>query len=272
MTALLSWMDKGFDFLFRLLRVLPPFAVLAVFSAATAVLALVVVRWTSDQQAIRRVKDRIGAHVLEVRLFPDQLRVVLRAYLSLFGHTLLYLRYSLRPLLFMTLPLLLLFVQLEGYFGRAAAPVDRDFLLRVILRQADALPEVSLRLPPGLVQQAPPVRIAAEREVDWRLRAEQPGVSEILLRAGDSEATKRIVAGDEFTRITPVRESGGLWARMLNPGEASLPAGGAVERMEIEYPARVFHLWGWEVDWLVPYLALTLLAALLLKGVFGTEL
>jgi hypothetical protein len=272
MTALFTWMDKAFDVLFGLLRALPPFAVLAVFSVATAVFALVVVRWTSDQQAIRRVKDRIGAHVLEVRLFPDQLRVVLRAYVSLFGHTLLYLRYSLRPLLFMTLPLLLLFVQMEGYFGRVGAPIGRDFLVRVTLWQADGLAEVSLRLPPGLTQQAPAVRIAAEREVDWRLRAERAGASEIQLSAGGGEASKRIVAGEEFTRIVAVRESGGLWTRMINPGEAALPAGGAVEKIEIEYPARVFSLWGWEMDWLIPYLALTLFAALLLKGVFGTEL
>lgn len=272
MTALLSGIDRTFDFLFWLMRLLPPFAVLAVFSAGTAIFALLVVRWTSDQKAIRRVKDRIGAHVLEVRLFPDQLRVVLRAYLSLFGNTLLYLRHSLRPLLFLTLPLLLLFVQLEGYFGRAPVPVGRDFLVRVTLRKADAPLEASLKLPPGLAQQAPPVRIASEREVDWRLKAERPGIQEIRLRAGESEAVKQFVAGDGFMRITPARASGGFWTRMINPGEAALPAAGAVEKIEIEYPVRVFHLGGWEVDWLVPYLALTLVAALLLKGVLRTEI
>ena len=74
--------DRAFDLSFRLMRVLPPLAVLAVFSVLTAVLSLLAVRWTSDQKAIRRVKNLMGAHLLEVRLtlrvgaFDELLRVV----------------------------------------------------------------------------------------------------------------------------------------------------------------------------------------------------
>src|SRR5882762_907404 len=94
MTTLLSFIDQVFDLSFRLMRSLPRLGVLAVFSVFTAVISLLAARWTSDQKAIRRVKDLMGAHVLEVRLFPDQLSVVFRAYLSLFWNTLLYLRYA----------------------------------------------------------------------------------------------------------------------------------------------------------------------------------
>lgn len=272
MTALLSWIDHVFDLSFRVMRPLPSFVVLAVFSVFTAVISLLVVRWTSDQKAIRRVKDLMGAHVLEVRLFPDQLRVVLRAYLTLFGNTLLYLRYALVPLLVLSVPLLILFAQLEAYFGRAPVEPGHDFLVRATFQTVDSLADPVLRLPPGLVQSAPPVHIPSEREVDWRVKAEQPGTYDLHLVLQGSEFSKRVVAESGLTRIVSERERGSVWQQIINPGEPPLPRAGLVERIAIQYAPRVFHFRTWEIEWLVPYLVLTLAAALLLKGTLRTEL
>ena len=43
-------------------------------------LMVIVFRYASDQKAIGRAKDRLKAHLLAVRLFQDQLPVVMRAY------------------------------------------------------------------------------------------------------------------------------------------------------------------------------------------------
>lgn len=272
MTTLLSRINKIFDLLFRLMRPLPSFVVLAVFSVLTAVISLLAVRWTSDQKAIRRVKDLMGAHVLAVRLFPEQLRVVLRAYLALFGNTLLYLRYALVPLLVLSVPLLILFVQLESYFGRAPVEPAHDFLVHARFQTVDSLTSPVLRLPPGLVQSAPPVHIPSEREVDWRLKAEQPGTYDIHLIVQGNEYSKQVVAESGLARIVPERERGSMWQEIINPGEPPLPRAGSVEQIAIEYVPRVFHFRKWEIEWLVPYLVLTLTAALLLKGALKTEL
>jgi hypothetical protein len=272
MTTLLSWIDQAFDLPFRLMRPLPTLVVLAVFSVFTAVISLLAVRWTSDQKAIRRVKDLMGAHVLEVRLFPDQLSVVLRAYRTLLWNTLLYLRYALVPLLVLSVPLLILFAQMESYFGRAPIEPGHDFLVRVTLQSADSLANVLLRIPPGLVQTAPPVHIPSEHEVDWRVKAEKPGSYDIEMVVQGNEYSKRVVAERGLTRILSERERGGAWQQVINPGEPPLPRAGVVEQIEIQYPARVFRFRTWEIEWLVPYVTLTLLAALFLKGAMRTEL
>jgi len=272
MTTLLSWIDQVFDFSLRLMRPLPSFVVLAVFSVFTAVISLLAVRWTSDQKAIRRVKDLMGAHVLEVRLFPDQLSVVLHAYLTLLGNTLLYLRYALVPLLVLSVPLLILFAQLEAYFGRAPVEPGHDFLVRATFQTVDSLADPVLRLPPGLVQSAPPVHIPSEREVDWRVKAEQPGTYDIHLVLQGSAFSKRVVAGSGLARIVSERERGSVWQQIINPGEPPLPRAGLVEQIAIYYPPRVFHFRTWEIEWLVPYIVLTLAAALLLKGTLRTEI
>jgi hypothetical protein len=272
MTTLLFWINKIFDLSFRLMRPLPSFVVLAVFSVLTAVISLLAVRWTSDQKAIRRVKDLMGAHVLAVRLFPDQLSVVLRAYLTLFGNTILYLRYALVPLLVLSVPLLILFAQLEAYFGRAPIEPAHDFLVRATFRTVDSLTNPVLRLPSGLVQSAPPVHIPSEREVDWRLKAEQPGTYDIRLTVQGSEYSKQVVAESGLARIVSERERGSMWQEMINPGEPPLPRAGLVEQIRIQYPPRVFRFRTWKIEWLIPYLALTLGAALFLKGALRTEL
>jgi len=272
LTCMTTWINQVFDLSFRLMRPLPSFVVLAVFSVLTAVISLLAVRWTSDQKAIRRVKDLMGAHVLAVRLFPEQLSVVLRAYLALFGNTLLYLRYALVPLLVLSVPLLILFAQLESYFGRAPVEAAHDFLVRARFQTVDSLTNPVLRLPPGLVQSAPPVHIPSEREVDWRLKAEQPGTYDIHLIVQGNEYSKQVVAESGLARIVPEREQGSMWQEIINPGEPPLPRAGLVEQIAIRYVPRVFRFRRWEIEWLVPYLVLTLTAALLLKGALKTEL
>lgn len=272
MTAFLSLTNRAFDLVFRLMRPLPPLAVLTVFSILTAIFTLLVFRWTSNQKAIRRVKDRIGAHVLEVRLFPDQLRVVARAYLALLGNILLYLRHSVRPLLVLTVPLLLLFVQMEAYFGRMPLEPGQNFLLRATFGDAQSLDQAILQLPAGLAMTAPPVHIPPDREVDWRLRAERPGNYDVRVALPGAEFAKRVVVGGSLTRVDVERVRGGIWEQILNPGEAPLPQAGALDRIEVQYPPRVFSLRTWEMDWIVPFLAITLVAALALKGFLRTEL
>ena len=272
MTTLLTWINQVFDLSFRLMRPLPSFMVLAVFSVFTAVISLLAVRWTSDQKAIRRVKDLMGAHVLEVRLFPDQLSVVLRAYLALFGNTLLYLRYALVPLLVLSIPLLILFAQLEAFFGRTPVELGHDFLFRVTFQNADALADSVLQLPPGMELMAPPVHVPAERQVDWRLKAERSGTHDVRLLLAGGAISKQIVAGSGLTRIISERVLGGVWQQIVNPGELPLPKAGLVEQIEVQYPVRVFRLRTWEIEWIVPYIVLTLAAALLLKGILRTEL
>jgi len=272
MTTLLSMIDRAFDLSFRLMRALPVLAVLAVFSVLTAVLSLLAVRWTSDQKAIRQVKNLMGAHLLEVRLFPDQLGVVLRAYLALFGNTLLYLRYALVPLLVLSVPLLILFAQMESYFGHTPLETRHDFLVSANFQTVDSLTDAFLWLPPGLVLSAPPVHIPSEREVEWRVRAEQPGTYDIHVRLQGIDFSKRVVAGGGLTRIVSQREQGSAWRQLLDPGESPLPRAGLVEQITIQYPPRVFRFHTWTIEWLIPYLTFTLVAALFLKGALRTEL
>ncbi|OLE84079.1 MAG: hypothetical protein AUG07_07080 [Acidobacteria bacterium 13_1_20CM_2_60_10] len=272
MTGFLALVNHLFDILVWPFRSLHPFYSLTVFSLLTTVFTLIVFRYASDQPAMRRVKDRLQAHVLEVRLFPDQLPVVLRAYLRLLAGVLIYLRHSLKPLALLILPLLLILVQLEAHFGRIPIRVGDNFLLKARLSEIAALDQVSLRLPQGLRSTAPALHIPDMREIDWRIQAELPGQHRAEIMVGDRAFSKQILVATPLTRPSPQRVRGSLWEQFLHPGEAPLPEDGPLERIEVQYQPRKFHFGSFAIEWLAPFLVMTLIGAFALKGIFRTEI
>ena len=58
--------------------VLPGWLSVTIVSAATGLLLLLVFKYTSNQRAIRRVRDDIQAHLLALTLFKDSTSVFVR--------------------------------------------------------------------------------------------------------------------------------------------------------------------------------------------------
>src|SRR5882762_4913467 len=136
-----------------------PALLVVLLSIVIGFLMVVVFRYTSDQKAIRIAKDQLKAHLLAVRLFQDQLPVVLSSYGRILKGTGRYLRLAFRPLVFVVLPLTLLIVQLDYYLGRTALPTGRNFLIKTRSIDAEALRTIELQLPPEMAITAPAVHI-----------------------------------------------------------------------------------------------------------------
>ncbi len=271
MSFVFSAINALFDLFFWPYRSLHPLIGLAALSVVTGVLMLVAFRYTSDQAGIRRAKDRVQAHLLAVQLFPENLRVVFSAYARLLTGNLLYLRYTLRPLAVMLLPLLIVMVQLDLRLGAQPLETGSAFLLKARMTSPQALEQVSLRLPDGLRQTAPPVRVTENREINWRLEAAHPGPYALAVQAGAQQVIKEVFVGESLARLTPARVRSGMWEELLNMGEAPLPGNGPVERVEVMYPARKISAAGFHMHWVIPFFALSLLTGFALKGVVGAE-
>ncbi|MEK7217003.1 MAG: hypothetical protein AAB289_15560 [Chloroflexota bacterium] len=190
MSEFLSWVSGLFELLFAPVQRVEPVYGLALVSVLTGVLLVLVFRFTSNQKEIKRVKDRIKAHLLEVRLFQDQFGVVLKAHLHLLQCTLSYMKHSLKPLAVMLLPMVLLLAQLEMHLGRVPPRPNDTFLLVARLGDPAGVEQVSLILPPGLTLDAPALRL--RQEVNWRLRAEEYGDFEVGLAVAERTFTKQI--------------------------------------------------------------------------------
>ncbi|HPW18920.1 MAG TPA: hypothetical protein PLP83_11180 [Candidatus Aminicenantes bacterium] len=254
---------------------LPPWFGLTAASLLTSLLMLEAYKLTSDQAAIRRAKDRIKAHLLEMRLYKDNMRASWGAQAGILKANLAYLAANLKPLAVMIVPLVLILARLGLWFDRAPLEPGRETLVKAKLAGAADPAALDLRLetPPFAEVSAPPVRIADEREVVWRIKALAAGRGRLTLRAGDRTAEKSLaVGGPELSKVSARASRGSFPDRVLYPGEPPLPDGAPVRSIEVIYPARRLAAFGLSVHWLAAYLVLSIAFGFALKGVFGVEI
>ena len=275
MAVVNSLLNGLFDALLFPFRTLNAWWGMIYVSLLTGLLMLSVFRLTSNQAGIRAAKDKIKAHLLEMRLFKDNFRVSLGSQRRILAANLRYLGYSAKPLLVMIVPLVLILIQLNFWFGYEPLTVGEPAILKVRLDPAiDPLKtDVSLGAPASVQVDSPPLRLADEHEVDWRIRPQAPVTAGLTIAVGGNRYEKSVRAGGtSLSRLSPVRAGGRFPDPLLYPGETPLPSGGPVKSVEVAYPARRLPFLGLRLHWLVAYFALSVVLGFALKRPFKVEI
>jgi len=241
-------------------------AELIFISLATGGLLLLIFRYTSNQRAIKATKDRILAHLLEVVLYRDHMRVVVRAQARLFLDNLRYLGYALVPLMFMMVPVGLLLVQLDLRYGHRPLRVGERAIVSVKLAPNTDLGQVALSAPRGIEVETESLRIPALGEVDWRIRAKETGLHQVQVSVGAETVSKQIIVGRDSAHASTVRVGRRVWQQFLHPGESPVPANTPVEWIAVSYPLAEFTLFGRTVHWVWPWLVISMVFGYILKG------
>lgn len=232
-----SALNAFFDAVLWPASALPPWAQAVWLGAPGALLALAVFRYASDQEAVGRVRDRMTAHLLELRLYRDDFRVGLRAQAGLLAASFAYLRHALVPMAIMIGPFLLILAQVESRFAHRPLAVGEAALVTVTLdddvrvRDLDA----ELVLSEALVRETPALRIPATREVVWRVRGERPGAHALGIRIGDRPPLDRHISVSDGPAVPSAVRAGDAWL-LLYPAAAPLPDG-PVRSVEVGYPS-----------------------------------
>ncbi len=255
---------------FDRLTITPLLLVLAI-SIVIGLLMVIVFRYTSDQKAIGRAKDRLKAHLLAVRLFQDQLPVVMRAYGQILRGTGSYLRLAFTPFLIAILPITFLIVQLDRYFGWMPLRPAQTFLVEARIEDPAAANEVEVQLPPELVSSAPAVHIPRDKEVVWRLVAQREGQYDIHIAAAGQTVSKQVVVSPRLARVSPARIRGKFWERIFTSGEPALAENSPIESIAITYPPRAINFAGMEWNWIVLFFVVSLIAGFIFKSVLGIQ-
>jgi uncharacterized membrane protein (DUF106 family) len=249
-----------------------PLAIVVVVSLIVGLVMVVLFGYTSNQKAIKVAKDRLKAHLLAVRLFRDQLPVVAGSYAKILRGTGRYLRLAFMPLVYVIIPITLLMVQLDRCLGSTAIATNAPFLLTVRTNSAEAMNTISLDLPAEIGMTAPAVHVPAGNEVVWRLVASRDGDYEIKIVAGAERVTKRVCVSSELARVSAVRLRGHFWERLFTSGESALPANSTVESIAINYPERNIEIAGYEINWILLFFVLSMIAGYLFKELLGIQI
>ena len=231
---------------------------LALVAAAAGVGMLWVFSKTSNPAAVKAAKRRIQAALLELRVFTDEPSVTWRAQRALLGANLRYLALSLKPALWLALPLAFLLLHLEHFYGRTPLPLQSDAIVTMGMAPSwnPQSPAPELAAPREVQIEGPPVRVPDAREITWRLRPIAECSGELRFLVDGRVAAAPIEAGTGW-RAAPGRQRVHL-----------APA----EWIEIRYPEAAFTVFGFSVHWLLWFAVVSMLVALLLRKRFGVVL
>ena len=229
-------LNAPFDALFWLVHWLPAEWQVVVLALPGALFALAVYKLVSNQEAIRDAKDKIIAHLLELRLFRDDLRVLLRAEGRVFASIGRYLGHSLLPMVLMLPVFLLVLIQIESRFAFRGLAADEQALITVGVASDQPVSRIPVNLDAadGLQVATPALRLDASSEIYWRIHSVAPGPHNLKLHVGDEQAD-RIVTGEGSPAMTMAYRASDM-RTLLYPRAAALPSNGPVTTLAIDYP------------------------------------
>jgi hypothetical protein len=233
-------LNAFFDALFWPVHWLPAPWQMVVLALPAALFALAIYRRFSNQAAIRDAKAKIVAHLLELRLFRDDLRVLLVAQGRVFASIGRYIGHSLLPMLLMLAPFLLLLVQIESRFAFRGLAPDEQAIVTVSVasdRPVSRLP-VRLHTDDGLQIATPAMRADSRGEIYWRVHALAPGMHRLDLSIDGEHAQRELRADASSGTMTTSYRSSDL-RTLLYPREAMLPSHGRITALDIDYPRAV---------------------------------
>lgn len=243
-------------------------------SAATGVLLMFLFRATSNPEGIRATRDAFKAHILEMRIYQDDVVLILKGLGSALYANLRYLRVVLKPLLILGLVVASIFFQLDERYGRSALAPGDETLLTVTLRDGvDPMnAPISVAAPDGgVVVDAKPVRVPDRREINWRLKTVKSGVHPVSVTVYDTAYRFPIVAQHGNEPLGYERRAHSLSDPLLHPALPAIPRNSAVQSVRLRYPGASYPLVFGRTNWIVVFIVCSFLGAMVPKIVFRIQ-
>jgi uncharacterized membrane protein (DUF106 family) len=266
---------KIFDLLFVPLRSMSPWVGMAIVSFLTGLLMLVIFRYTSNQAGIKKVKNRIKAHLLELRLYKDNFGLSMKAQGNILLANLRYITHSFKPLLVMIVPVLLILIQMNFWFGYESLKPGEQTLLKVKLKEGynPLQTDLALEADPGLTIETPPLRIEEYGEINWRISSQKSGNSQINVVVAGKKIAKTITTdAKSLSKLSPIKLRKNFLDELLYPVEAPISDDVPIESIEIRYPAKRLSFFGINIHWLIAYFVLSIIFGFSFKGIFKVEI
>ena len=255
------------------IAMLPGWLSATLVSAVTGVLLLAVYKYTSNQHAIKRVRDDIKAHLLSLKLFKDNAAVAVIAQGRIIVGAFRLAVFALVPMLVMLVPVCLLLGQLSLWYESRPLHAGEEALVRLKLNGHDDSdwPDVQLVPSTAAVAELGPVCVYKNRELYWNIKAKEKGYHRLTFKVGHKNVEKQIAIGDGFMRVS-LQRPGLSWSdRLLHPWEQPFDEDSPVKSIEIVYPERDSWING-TGTWMIYWFAVSMVAGFCFRGLLKVNI
>lgn len=224
-----------------------------VTSGIFGVLALLAFKHISWQAGIAGTKDKIKGHLIEIRIYQDDLVVVGKSVGKILLRNFQYLGLNFGPFVPLAVPFVIVAAQLVVRYAfdplpvlsaQEAAEVEElppgagtMLELQMSAGHEAEVADVMVELPAGLVATSPVVRAPSDGRLFVEFVAVEGGEWTIGFDLADGTRLEKIVAAGEVRpRVMQPERVASFWSAWLWPAEETLPS--AVERVHFLYPER----------------------------------
>lgn len=263
-------LTRLFDIILLPLASLEPVWGLVFISLISGVILIYFYGLVSNQTAIRNVKRKIHASMLEAVIFRNDLKVSLAAQGRMLGYAFQYLLNAVPALIVLSVPCILILAQLNlRYAFRPLLPGEQS-VIKLNLNEPDLLYKVSLAEPAN-AKITPPLRMEENSGIIWRIDLQENAAAPVdLSLSGLPESFNGNVAVSEPASKIPSESYAKGWMKILYPGDFKLPAG--VASLSILYPEREYSLLGMHMHWIVIFFILSLVSGLVASRFLKVEI
>ena len=274
--ALNTIMNGLFDALCFPFQWAPPLLTLTVISLIFGIVLLLLFKYTSPQETIKKTKERLYGTLYEIRLFKDDIGVLTKAIGRLMRDNGIYLAcasVAIVPMVIIVLPVLF---QLDARFGFAPFQENDQVIMNVKLAEGldPTSDDIAIELPSGVELEAGPVRVQTDRELVYRLRVKEKGAHEVGITVAGERYDKRLDATDELNTVSPSRFKGThTLDAMMFPAEKPWPDEAKLESVTLtQARASMLGMDGDSYPWLIIFCVVGLLFGFAMKGVFNVNI
>jgi hypothetical protein len=277
LTQVVVWLNAAANaagtILLAPVAVLPGWLSATLAATVTGLLMLVVFKYTSNQRAVKAVRDDIKANLLALKLFKDSTAVAFRAQGGLLWGGLRLMLLAVVPVLVMTVPMLLVLGQLALWYESRPLKVGEEAVLAMKLSDGDGpLPEVRLEPTSAVEVLVGPVRVPSKREVCWKIRARTEGYHRLQFTVDGEPADKELAVGEGFMRVSTKRPGWHLLDALEHPAEQAFGPDAPVQSIEIDSPPERSSWTSGTTWWMVYWFAVAMIAALCFRPLLNVNL
>ena len=244
---------------------------LAVAGSLAGAGMLFVFKRCTDEKRLVSARRVVLGHIFEVGLFQDHPSVMLSIQRDLFIANLKYLRWS-SPALIVLLPFgLVVTAQLNARFEHRPFLVGEATLVEVVLEKDHTakLSGLQMLAGPGVeLVTRPLVDLAGGRAV-WKVKLSQPGNHEVQISLVDGRSLGiPLCAGGGIPALSASLSKVGALQALFNPAVRPLAADSPVATIRVDLPTRSLQYGPFFMHWLMAFILFSLLAGVILKGLF----
>jgi hypothetical protein len=242
-------------------------------SLATGGVMLVLFKLTSNQRAMKRVKTKVSAYFLEMRLYKDDASTVMASQRRILKANLGYMKLAVLPAVVMIIPVVLIMIQLNLRYAYHALSPGQTAMVKVKLADGvDGLSErLTLTAGQGVEKAGSAVRIPSLGETDWKVKLTERGVGTVKLASSAVEMAIPIYGTAKTVPVYAALKKASFWESLMNPGAPRIPAAMPVESIEVKYLPMAFNFGLFQLSWLWTFLIVSMAFGVVLKYVFKVE-